>query len=151
MIRPFLSVVLCVFVSPAALAQVQVKDPWVRATVSHQSVSGAFMQLSSVRDVRLVEVRSPVAGAVELHEMKMDQGIMRMRPVSGIDLPSGRSVELRPGGYHVMLMGLKRQLRAGESVPLTLVLEGRDGKRETVEVKAAVRPLNTAEHGHQGH
>jgi len=139
-------------VAAPAWAQVQVKEAWVRATVAHQSVSGAFMQLSSARDARLVEVRSPVAGAVELHEMRDDKGVMRMRPVTGVDLPAGRSVELKPGGYHVMLMGLKRQLIVGESVPLTLVLEGRDGKRETLEIKAPVRPLNTAaEPAHKGH
>ena len=113
-----------------ATAQVRVSDPWVRATVPQQKVSGAFMQLISSRDLRLVEVRSPVAG---------------------VDLPAGRTVELKPGGYHVMLMVLKRQLKEGESVPITLVLEGKDKKRETLEVKAAVRPLNTAAHGHQGH
>ena len=136
----------------SAFAQVQVKDPWVRATVPQQKVSGAFMQLSSSRDARLVEARSPVAGAVEIHEMAMDKGgVMRMRPVPGVNLPAGRMVELKPGGYHMMLMDLKRQLKEGDSVPLTLVVEGLDKKRETLEVKAMVRPLNTAAHGHPGH
>ena len=134
-----------------ALAQVRVSDPWVRATVAQQKVSGAFMQLSASRDTRLVEVRSPVAGTVELHEMSMDGGIMRMRAIAGIDLPAGRAVELKPGGYHVMLLDLKQQLKEGETVLLTLVLEGKDRKRETLEVKATVRPLNTAAHGHKGH
>ena len=135
----------CVF------AQVRVSDPWVRATVPQQKVSGAFMQLSSSKDMRLVEVRTPVAGTVEIHEMAMDKGVIRMRPVPGVDLPAGRTVGLKPGGYHMMLMDLKRQLKAGESVPLTLVLEAKDRKRQTVEVKAAVRPLNTAAHVYQGH
>lgn len=134
-----------------ALGQVQVKDPWVRATVSEQKVTGAFMQLSAQRDVRLVEARSPIAGVVEIHEMKMDGGIMRMRPIPGIDLPAGRAVELKPGGYHVMLIDLKRQVKVGETVPLTLVVEGKDKKRETVEVQAAVRPLSTPAHSHKGH
>ena len=126
-------------------------DPWVRATVPQQKVSGAFMQLSSSKDMRLVEVRTPVAGTVEIHEMAMDKGVIRMRPVPGVDLPAGRTVGLKPGGYHMMLLDLKRQLKAGESVPLTLVLEAKDRKRQTVEVKAAVRPLNTAAHVYQGH
>ena len=134
-----------------ATAQVQVSDPWVRATVPQQKVSGAFMQLTSSRDLRLVEVRSPVAGAVEIHESILDKGVLKMRPVVGVALPAGKTVEFKPGGYHVMLMDLKRQLKEGESVPITLVLEGKDKKRETLEVKAAVRPLNTAAHGHQGH
>ncbi len=143
--------VFLLFFPACALAQVQVSDPWVRATVPQQKVSGAFMRLSSSRDTRLVEVRSPVAGIVEIHEMAMDQGIMRMRPVPGVDLPAGRTIELKPGGYHVMLMDLKRQLKEGESVLITLVLEGKDKKRETLEVKATVRPLNTTAHGHKGH
>ena len=135
----------------SAFAQVQVKDPWVRATVPQQKVSGAFMQLFSPRATRLVEVRSPVAGAVEIHETAMENGILRMRPVPGVNLPAGGTIELKPGARHVMLMDLKKQLKEGESVPITLVLEGKDKKRETVEVKATVRPLNTAAHGHQGH
>ena len=134
-----------------AVAQVRVTDPWVRATVPQQKISGAFMQISSSRDSRLVEVRSPVAGVVEIHEMAMDKGVMRMRPVPGVDLPAGRTVALKPGGYHVMLVDLKRQLKEGESVTLTLVVQDKNGKRESVEVKAMVRPLNTAAHGLQGH
>ena len=147
---PFAAAII--FFAPACgFAQVRVSDPWVRATVPQQKVSGAFMQLSSSKNMRLVEARTPVAGVVEIHEMAMDKGIMRMRPVAGVELPAGRTVELKPGGYHVMLMDLKRQLKEGESVPITLVLEGKDKKRETLEVKAAVRPLNTAAHGHQEH
>ena len=126
----------------SAHGQVQVKDPWVRATVPHQSVTGAFMQLSSPQGARLVEVRSPVAGMVEMHETTLDQGIARMRHVRRIDIPAGTGVALRPGGYHVMLMALKRQIKVGETVPLTLVVENADGKRSTVEVKAPVRPLS---------
>jgi len=135
-----------------AYAQVRVSDPWVRATVPQQKVSGAFMQLSSPKDMRLVDIRSPVAGVVEIHESISDKGVAKMRPVVGIALPAGKTVELKPGGYHVMLLDLKRQLKAGESVPLTLVLEGKDRKRQTVEVKAAVRPLNTPAHDqYMGH
>jgi len=148
---PYAAAIL--LLAPAcAFAQVRVSDPWVRATVPQQKVSGAFMQISSSRDARLVEVRSPVAGVVEIHEMAMDKGVIRMRPVPGVDLPAGRTVGLKPGGYHMMLLDLKRQLKAGESVPLTLVLEAKDRKRQTVEVKAAVRPLNTPAHDqYMGH
>ena len=145
------ALLLFLFGTAPAWAQVQVKDAWVRATVAEQKVTGAFMQLSSQRDVRLVEARSAVAGTVEIHEMSMDGGIMRMRPIAGIDLPAGRTVELKPGGYHVMLIDLKRQLKEGETLSLTLMVEGKDKKRETIEVKAAVRPLNTTAHGHKAH
>lgn len=124
-----------------ALAQVSVKEPWIRATVPQQKATGAFMQLSTIQATRLVEASSPVAGAVEIHEMKMDNNIMKMRQINGIDVPAGKSVDLKPGGYHVMLLDLKEQMKEGASVPVTLVFEGKDKKRETVEIKATVRPL----------
>ena len=124
-----------------ALAQVSVADPWVRATVAAQKASGAFMTLTAARDARLVAASSPVAGIVEIHEMAMEQNVMRMRAVGGLDLPAGKAVELKPGGYHVMLMELKGPLKAGDTVPITLVFEGPDKSRQTVEVKAMVRPL----------
>ena len=126
-----------VIATPAA-AQVTVTDPWVRGTVPGQMATGAFMQLKSAADARLVEARSPVAGVVEIHEMTLENNVMRMRAVPALSLPAGRSVELKPGGYHVMLMDLKQQMKEGEVVPVTLVVETA-GKRETVEVKAAVR------------
>lgn len=136
-------VAVLAFSSASAFAQVAVVDPWVRATVPQQQASGAFMKLTAERGTRLVEARSPVAGVVELHEMAMEGNVMRMRAVPGIDLPAGRAVELRPGGYHVMLMSLKQTLTAGDTVPITLVFEDADRQRRTVEVKAPVRPLAT--------
>jgi copper(I)-binding protein len=142
-----------IFAAFPVMAQVTVKDPWVRATVSAQKATGAFMQITSVQDVRLVEASSPVAGVVEVHEMVMEKDVMKMRAVKGLDLPAGKTVELKPGGYHVMLMDLKQQMKEGDTVPLTLVVEGKDKKRSTIEVKAPVRPLTAvskpeAEHKH---
>jgi copper(I)-binding protein len=122
---------------PAA-AQVTVTDPWIRGTVPQQMATGAFMQLKSAQDAKLVEARSPVAGVVEIHEMKLENNVMRMRAVPALELPAGRMVELKPGGYHVMLMDLKQQMKEGEVVPVTLVVESA-GKRETIEVRATVR------------
>ena len=122
---------------------IQVKEPWVRGTVAQQKATGAFMQLSAPQDMRLVEARSPVAGVVELHEMAMDNNVMKMRAVPGIDIPAGKGAELKPGGFHVMLLDLKKQLKEGDTVPLTLVLEGKDKKRQSVEVNAPVRALGT--------
>ena len=130
--------------SLSAYAQVTVKDPWVRATVSQQKATGAFMQLTATQDSRLIEAKSPVAGVVEVHEMSMEKDVMKMRAVPSLDLPAGKMVELKPGGYHVMLMDLKQQMKNGDTVPLTLVVEGKDKKRSTVEVKATVKPLTTA-------
>jgi len=127
----------------AAHAQVAVTDPWVRGTVTGQKASGAFMTLTASADSRLVEARSPIAGIVEIHEMAMDGAVMRMRAIDGIDLPTGKGVALAPGGYHVMLMDLKQPLKAGDTVPLTLVIEGRDKSRRSIEVRAPVRALTT--------
>lgn len=127
-----------------ALAQTRVKDAWVRGTVAQQKATGAFMRISSAQGGRLVSVASPAAGVVEVHEMTMEGSTMKMRALAqGLDLPAGKTVELAPGGsYHVMLMDLKHPLRAGDSVALTLVVEGKDGKRESVEVNAPVRALS---------
>jgi periplasmic copper chaperone A len=135
----------------SCFAQVSVKDAWVRATVPHQKATGAFLQITAARDSRLVEVRSPVAGSTELHEMSMTNDVMKMRAVAAVELPAGKPVEFRPGGYRIMLLELKGPVKEGESVPLTLVVEGRDGKRESVETKAAVRPLTAHGGGHKGH
>jgi copper(I)-binding protein len=127
------------FIALAAQAQVQVGDPWVRATVAPQKATGAFMQLTSAKPAKVVAASSPVAEMVEIHEMKMEDGVMKMRAVDALPLPAGQAVALKPGSYHVMLMGLKQPIKVGETVPLTLTIEGDDKQRSTVEVKAQAR------------
>ncbi len=128
-----------------APATVDVKDAWVRATVSQQKATGAFMRLTAPAGARLVAVRSPIAGVVQIHEMAMEQDVVRMRELpGGLLLPAGQSLELKPGGHHVMLMDLKGPVKPGDEVPLTLVLEGPDGRRATLEVKATARALGAA-------
>jgi copper(I)-binding protein len=136
--RPLL-VAPALFIALAAQAQVQVGDPWVRATVAPQKATGAFMQLTSAKPAKVVAASSPVAEMVEIHEMKMEDGVMKMRAVDALPLPAGQAVALKPGSYHVMLMGLKQPIKAGETVPLTLTIEGDDKQRSTVEVKAQAR------------
>lgn len=139
--RQLLALALAGLVSLPALAQVSVSDPWVRATVPQQKVAGAFMQLKSAKPVKLVGVKTPVAGRVELHQMAMEGQTMRMRAVESIELPAGQTVNLASGGYHVMLFELRRQLKEGEQVPLTLTVVDAAGKRAEVAVSAPVRPL----------
>lgn len=135
--------------SGAALAQVTVTDPWIRATVPAQKSSGAFMQVTSKQAARLVGVRTPVAGNAELHQMEMQGQSMKMRPVESIELPAGKAVNLSSGGYHVMLFDLKRQLKEGETVPVTLVVEDAKHKRADVTVNVPVKPLDySAPAGH---
>jgi copper(I)-binding protein len=142
-------VLLAVVGAFGAQAQTTVKDPWVRGTVSGQKATGMFGQIVSASGGKLVSASSPVAGVVEVHEMVIDGNVMKMRAVTGLELPAGKAVELKPGGYHVMLMDLKQELKAGESVPVTLIIEGAGGKRESVDVKAPVKAL--ADGGHKKH
>lgn len=136
----------------SAYAQVTVKDAWVRATVPQQKATGAFMQLTAAKEARLVSASSPVAGVVEVHEMAMVDNVMKMRALpNGLELPAGKTVDLKPGGYHVMLMDLKAEVKEGGVVPVTLVVQGKDGKKDSIEVKATVRAVNaTAAAGDHG-
>lgn len=152
--------VSALFIASAAQGQIVVEEPWVRATVAQQSGTGAFMKLTSETDTRLVAADSPVAEHVEVHEMAMENNVMKMREISGLDLPAGQTVELKPGGYHIMFINLHEQVKEGVQVPLTLSFEGADGKRSSLELLVPVRPLASgagghghghADHGHGGH
>jgi len=122
----------------ATAQTVEVKDAWVRAAVPGQSGTGAFMTITAKDGAKLVGVSSPVAGVAEVHEMKMDNDVMRMRAIPALDLPAGKTVALKPGGYHVMLMELKQALPQGGTVPLTLILRDAKGQESKVELKLPV-------------
>lgn len=119
-------------------APVAVDGAWARASVQGQKASGAFMRLTAPEATRLVRAESPVAGVVEVHEMKMEGDVMKMRALPGLDLPAGKLVELKPGGYHVMLMDLKAPLTQGASVPLTLVFKDAKGVESQQQVQLPV-------------
>lgn len=127
-----------VMAASTAQAQVTVTEQWVRATVPNQQATGAFMRLTSRKDTKLISASSDSAGVVEVHEMTMDKDIMRMRPVDGLRLPAGQSIELKAGGYHLMMMDLKKQIKMGFEVQITLVFQNADGERETIYVHAPV-------------
>ena len=138
----------------AAGAQVSVENAWARASVQGQKATGAFMKITARSDTRLVGAMSPAAGVTEVHEMKMEGDIMRMRAVPELLLPAGKTVELKPGGYHVMLMDLKAPLAKDTTVPLTLVLRDAQGTESRIELKvpvAAVAPASGAGHGAHRH
>jgi copper(I)-binding protein len=125
--------------SGALFAQtVDIKDAWARATVPGQKATGAFMKLTAKEGSKLVGVSSPVAGVGEVHEMKMEGDIMKMRAIPGLDLPAGKSVELKPGGYHVMLMDLKSTLQKDTTIPLTLVFKDAKGVETKTELSVPV-------------
>jgi copper(I)-binding protein len=126
-------------VAPLAAQTVEVKDAWVRTSVPGQKATGAFMKITSKQGARLVGASTPVAGVAEVHEMKMEDNIMKMNAVAGgLELPAGKTVELKPGGYHVMLMDLKAALPKDSTIPLTLVFKDAKGVESKVELKVAV-------------
>ncbi|HOL64550.1 MAG TPA: copper chaperone PCu(A)C [Accumulibacter sp.] len=135
----------------AASSDIEINDPWVRGTVVGQQATGAFMELRSQNGSALIGASSPLAAITEVHEMKMDGSVMKMRPIVRLDLPAGKPVKLAPGGYHVMLTNLKQVLKKGDAVPLTLRFEGPDKKISETRINAPVRDLTagaTAEHRH---
>jgi copper(I)-binding protein len=128
-----------------AAAPVEAKDAWVRSAVPGQSGTGAFMKLTAHAGLRLVGASTPVAGIAEVHEMKMEGDTMRMRAVPGLDLPAHQSVELKPGGYHLMLMDLKQPIVKDTTVPITLQFQDARGATSTLQLNAAVRTAAPAE------
>jgi len=126
---------------------VDVKDAWVRTSVQGQKATGAFMKLTAKDGARLVAASSPVAGVTEIHEMKMEGDVMKMKAVAGgLDLPAGKTVELKSGGYHLMLMDLKAALPKDSTIPLTLVFKDAKGVESRLDLKVpvAVAPMASA-------
>ena len=105
----------------------------------HRRATGAFMRLTAAQATSLVRAESPAAGVTEVHEMKMDGDVMRMRALpNGLALPAGKTVALTPGGYHVMLMDLKATLPKDSTIPLTLTFKDAKGVESRVELKLPV-------------
>lgn len=119
-------------------AAVQVSGAWVRSTVPGQMGTGAFMKITAKNGAKLVGVSSPVAGVGEVHEMKMEGDIMKMRAIPALELPAGKAVELKPGGYHVMLMDLKQPLLKDSKVPVTLMFKDAKGVQSKLELTLPV-------------
>lgn len=131
--------------APAFAADIRIENVWIREPAPGQTVVGGFLDITSQKPGALIGASSPVAGLVELHEMKMDKGVMLMRPLQKITLPKGQTVTLQPGGLHLMLEDLKQPLKAGDKVPLTLKIQ-RGGKTEKIKVSAEVRTAAPASH-----
>ena len=143
------------FAQAASAQTVDVQGAWARATVPGQKATGALMKLTAKDGTKLVSVSTPAAGVSEVHEMKMDGDVMKMRAVQGgLDLPAGKAVELKPGGYHVMLMDLKAPLPKDSTVALTLVFKDAKGvetKQEVTLPVSTVAPMGTMNHGDHKH
>lgn len=119
-------------------APVAADGAWARATVQGQKSSGAFVKLTAREALQLVGAASPVAGVAEIHEMKMEGDVMRMRAISALTLPAGQAVELKPGGYHVMLMDLRAPLAPNTQIPLTLRFKDAKGAESRLELSVPV-------------
>ncbi|HNW03472.1 MAG TPA: copper chaperone PCu(A)C [Burkholderiaceae bacterium] len=120
-----------------AWAQIKVENAWVRAIVPKQQATGAFMKITSVEAVKLVAVTTVLAKTNEIHEMKMEGDVMKMRAhLNGLDIPANTTVELKSGGYHVMMMELEQTIKAGDTVPLQLQFINAKGNKQVLTVNA---------------
>jgi hypothetical protein len=137
-LRSFISVAL-VMGATAAQAQISIDNAWARSTVPGQKATGVFMTIASEKPVTLVKASSPAIKTVEVHEMKVIDGVMKMREVAGVEVLPGKVTELKPGGYHVMLMNLEAPISAGSKVPLLLTFKDAAGKESSVKIEAEVR------------
>jgi copper(I)-binding protein len=136
--------------APVAAAQsVTVTNAWARATAPGQKTAGVYLELKSDSNAAVVAVGSPLAATAELHSMTMQEGVMRMRPLPRIDLPAGQTVRLAPNGMHVMLVGLKRDLKPGNKLPIVLSIQASGMALTTLKLEAEVRGLDgSAPHNH---
>lgn len=133
-----------------AADKISVTDPYVRLVPPGQKQTGAYLLLKNADSTghALVKVDNPAADKVELHTVVWEGGVNKMRPVPKIDVAAGGETQLKPGSLHIMLIGLKRELKEGDTIPLTLGFE--DGSSKTVN--ATVRPVvMKTETGHSGH
>jgi copper(I)-binding protein len=133
----FAALLLAVSAAAPAIAQTapKVEGAWARPTVAGQAGGGGFLKITSASADRLVSASAPISKTVELHTMQMDGDVMRMREIPAIEIPAGQTVELKPGGLHVMFIGLTQTLDNGASFPLTLRFE----KAGEVKVEMQVR------------
>lgn len=127
-----------------------VTSAWVRATAPGQDSAAVSMRISTRKDARLVGVSSPVAERVEIHIMKHENGMMMMREVEELALPANQEVVLGSGN-HLMLVGLKKPLKAGGSISLTLTVEYADKHKEIITANAEIRPLVASHDMHSDH
>jgi periplasmic copper chaperone A len=136
----FLAFATGLLVANAAMAQtnqLEVNNAWARATPGKAENGAAYVTIASPTSDRLVSVSTPVAKKAELHTMEMKGMVMEMRPVAGVDIPAGQPVSLKPGGEHIMLLGLNQPLREGQTFPLTLNFEKAGSRAVTVTVEKA--------------
>ena len=140
------------FAAGFAHAQATVDGAFARATVGKQANGAAYLQLSAKGDDVLVSASAPVATKVEIHTMSMDGDVMKMRVLDKLEIKAGEKMSMQPGaGAHVMLMGLKQPLKAGDSFPLTLNFRKAGKVTVDVTVKDIAMPAKAGDMHHEGH
>jgi copper(I)-binding protein len=125
-----------------AAAPVTASLPWARPTVQGQRSAGVYVTLTAAEALTLVSVSTPIAGSADVHEMKLEGDVMRMRALERLELPAGKAVQLQPGGLHLMLQDLKAPLQAGTSIPVTLAFRTarNDPRQLTLQVPVSATP-----------
>ena len=146
-IRNVIALAISMCVTLPAYAGVTVTDAWVKVTAPEQTTAEAYMHIMSDTTAKLVDVSSSAAKIVQIHEMKMNGNAMQMQmqAINALDLPAGTIVELKPGGYHIMLAEISPPLKPGATVPLTLTVEDTNMQRQSITVKAEVRGAASTE------
>ncbi len=122
-----------------AIAAPVVSESWIKTTIPGGAVSAAYMQIKSATPSKLIKAESPAAGLVEIHDMKMNAGVMEMKALDAIDVPANKAVILKPGGMHVMLMNVKKPINKGDKIPMTLTFEGANKKTVLVTLELVAR------------
>lgn len=122
-----------------AADSVAISNAWARATAPGQNVGAVYLELKSTVDRTLIKAESPAAGSVEIHKMSMKDGIMEMRMLKSVELPAGEMVKLEPGGLHLMLFDLKKPLKAGENLQLTLHFKARSGNKSSIKINLPIK------------
>ena len=136
----YLVLALLTSLSTAVQARdVTIEDAWIRVTAPGQQATGAFMNITARQTLRLIGVSSNIAGVNEIHQMKVENDVMKMSAVPFLDLPAGQTVQLKPGGYHLMFMDLKQNVPQGTEVPLTLTFENASGERSSLQINLPAR------------
>ncbi len=133
---------LFLYLSQAVAGEVSISDAWARATAPGQDSATVALHITSQKEASIIAVSSAVAKTVEIHSMTHENGMMKMRALETFPLKAKHEVALGSDGNHIMLVGLKKQLNAGDSLILNLTLQFADKHKETIEVKAAVKPMS---------
>lgn len=134
--------------APKGEPTLKVFDVWAKTTVPGGSVSAAYMHIKSGKPLKLVKAESPLTPTVEIHDMKMNAGVMEMKAIDAIDIPANKLIDLKPGSFHIMLIKVNKPINKGDKVPLKLTFERPDKSTFTVDVMAEGKERDSHAHKH---